>query len=587
MPTEQDSLLNKQEQRRQLRNDTSDLNNRTESHTEVPSYYSRSGANERSPLLDPSDPAVSPLNSSYVWTLRLFLLILTAITFAWFTILLINCFVTIPFILFRTSGFLELDLAILNILILLLAIFAFQTPSEITLKFGYIVAGETLIQLLLVLLIPYFRRYYGALGIFSLLWSFLVSSCALVLSPIVVLKGKTQEEIRLTGRPETRRTWGEMFRLSSSLTLLSVLVVVPYTIIFLGFLLEIYDSTQLVSRNGPASGGQLIPIYDTKSHLHSKSSYFSYSVYIECTPENLNVEAPHPKAPRPPVVVIESDDRVTSQALYKGWVEELYKDDKVARVCFWNRPGRGFSDVAPSPYRLESATEALTYALNTVLGSTNKTSSESSGNDTIPFANRTLALVSHGLGGIYSRAFAAKHVSQIQSITLIDTLHEHLLHHELGATSRGFLLWLRGLASPFYISRQLSWLLHQQGPLARFLGLEPDSNNDYSHYQFPFKTRPQEIKATLQDQISAANGALFENLSKTTDVLAGSKVPLAVVSSAQSIKKRYKWDEYQRLLTKVTSNNVAWEIFEGPHSVWVAEKAKYQLQQLFLNVLKE
>jgi pimeloyl-ACP methyl ester carboxylesterase len=551
---------------------------RQDSNTSVPRYYGTS--TERTPLLDPDDPAVSPLNLLRVWNFRLFLWILVGFGSIWATILFVNEFVTIPFIVTKTSGFLELDFTILAIISLLLGIFNFTVPSEAQLNIGYFLIGQLAFQLLLTLLIPSLRRYYNVIGIITIAFTLLAVMSSLVLAPIIVKHGKHHEEVRLTGRVETRWTVTEWLKASSTVFLATLLVAVPFTLIFLGFLLDVYDRARLFHGAGEGTNGIFVPIQSTSYGVHT-SSYLSYSVYVQCTPENENVAGSNQ-----PVVVIESDDRVSSQAFYKGWLEELHADNKLSRVCLWNRPGRGFSDVAPTPFTLDDATNALTIALTAALLPENATDKGTLSTDGVLFQNHTLALVSHGLGSVYSRAFASKHSSQVQSLTLIDPIHEKLLSRYLGRPSRGFFIWLHGLLSPLSITRQLSWLLHQRGPEERYLGIT-NSVNDFDQYKLPFKTRSSELKATLQEQILAFNGRMSSQLEQTTKVLSNSNIPLAIITSAQSARTRDHWNDCQRELTKITNNNVAWEILDGPHDVWVAEKAKFELQKLFLNVLKE
>lgn len=577
--SQQPTTTNKNHRRRSSVSIGDDISTRHDSYTRVPRYYNTS--TEQTPLLNPDDPAVSPLNLLKVWNFRVFLWFFVGFGCFWATILFVNGFVTIPFIFTKTSGFLELSLNIVAILSLLLSIFNFSVPSKAQLNIGYFLAGQLSFQLLLTLLIPSFRRYYNVIGITTMVFTLISVVLSLVLAPIIVNRGKGHEEMRLTGRVETRWTLGEWLKASSTVTFVIFLVAIPFILIFLNFLLDVYDTARLFHGAGEGTKGIFVPIQSTGYTAHT-SNYLSYSVYVQCTPENEHVSDKNQ-----PVVVIESDDRVSAQAFYKGWLEELYADNKVSRVCLWNRPGRGFSDVAPSPFNINDATNALTVALTAALLPENATNDNNLITDSsIFFQNKTLALISHGLGSIYSRAFAARHFSQIQSLTMIDPIHEKLLSQYLGRPSRGFFIWLRGLLSPLSITRQLSWILHQKSPQERYLGITK-SVSDFKQYELPFKTRSSELKASLQEQILALNGGMVSQLEHTSDVLGESNIPLAIITSLQSSKSRYHWNEYQRELTKITNNNVAWEILDGPHSVWISEKARFELQKLFLNVIKE
>lgn len=102
--------------------DSASLNSRPESYTQIPRYRPSSAEiddndlegnefrdNERRPLLDPSDPAVSPLNLKGVRFMKLALSAMLIFTYVLAIVLFINCFVSLPFIKLRTSGFLELE----------------------------------------------------------------------------------------------------------------------------------------------------------------------------------------------------------------------------------------------------------------------------------------------------------------------------------------------------------------------------------------------------------------------------------------------------------------------------------------------
>lgn len=581
-----DENLNKH-QRQDATRDLSTLNSRRDSYTHIPRYYSPPGhhPSERTPLLDPDDPAVSPLNLRGVQLLRGVLWLMIVVTCLWALLLFINCFASIPFITIRTSGYFELDLTIMSLITLLLAVLLFTVPSGAELSTGYFLTASLALIFLLMIAIPYMRHTYGVSGIFSGAWALASVGVSLVITPYVVKWGKDYEEERLTGRLENRRTLTEWFKLSFSLILLLVLVVIPGMLLCFGFLLNVYDTARLLHGKGAATEGIFVPIVSKEvagfRFIHSHD----YSVYIECTPENEHEHVagtpPHIPSP-PPIVLLEADDSTSAQSFYNGWIHDLYEDKKVSQVCFWNRPGRGFSDVAPSPFSLDASTHALTIALNRILSPNTTDTKTFDFSDEFPFHNRTFALVSHGVGGLYSRAFAARHSKSIHSLFLIDTLHEDLVHKFMGLPSRGFSLWLKGMISPFAIRRQLSWLLHHKGPESRYL-------SDATNGKFAFRTNPNELKASLQEQITALNGVTNALIKNANDVLMNTRIPLAVVSSAQSIIKyqQYDWRSLQRKLTKVTSNNVAWDIMDGPHELWTDVASKLQLQKLLVNLLQE
>jgi pimeloyl-ACP methyl ester carboxylesterase len=522
-------------------------------------------------LLDPDDPAVSPLNLKSVRTLRLTLYIMLVLTFIWAILLFINCFVSIPFIIrLRTSGFLELDMTVVSFISLLIALLFFNLPTRVERVMGYSITTLYFIQFILMWTIPHLRHTYSIVGIVTTGWTWFSFLVALVITPIVVQWGKEHEEVRLTGRRENRRTVTEWLKISLSFLLLNLFVIIPSILFFCGFMLDVYDTTRLITRTGDATVGSFVPVTTTGHHR--------YDVYIECTPTHKRLNPPLPDNRDPPIVLIEADDRVSAQAIYEGWVEELYNINKVAKVCFWNRPGRGFSDVAPSPFSLSESASALTTALETVLQEENNEDATN-----VPFQNHSLAIVAHGFGGLYARVFAAQYISSIHSIFLIDTVHEEILRRTIGPIARGFGLWVRGVTSPFALKRQLSWIIHGKGPRFRYLsGLSKVGKGGLA-----FDTHSSELKASLQEQIGALSGITQNEVEESNAILQGSNIPLGVVASAQSIRNDKEWSGLQKRLGKLTANNVAWEIYDGPHEIWAARKAKEQLQELYSHIVRE
>lgn len=107
------SLLgNRQQGSRTHQADIDSLGSRNDSYSDIIQYRGVDDEDydhEHRRLLDPDDPAVSPLNLKVVQSMRLGLTILLAFTYVWAIILFVNCFVSVPLIKLRTSGFLELE----------------------------------------------------------------------------------------------------------------------------------------------------------------------------------------------------------------------------------------------------------------------------------------------------------------------------------------------------------------------------------------------------------------------------------------------------------------------------------------------
>ena len=111
------SLLDRKQVSPNQHDDTDLHSSASDSYSQIPRYPSQPSGNnheehnysERTPLLDPDDPAVSPLNLPGVQAMRIILAVMLALTYFWTILLFINCFVSVPFMKLRTSGFLELE----------------------------------------------------------------------------------------------------------------------------------------------------------------------------------------------------------------------------------------------------------------------------------------------------------------------------------------------------------------------------------------------------------------------------------------------------------------------------------------------
>lgn len=688
-----------------------------------PGQLESASATERTPLLDPSDPLVSPLNLSAVRSLRNTLWVLLGFSIVFTIFLFINTFISFYVPLLNTSffrllptsilsglvsitpkdsGFPELILVFLADISLLLSLFFFTFPTSTDRLLGIVAASALFLSLLLTSFIPGLRqRYNGASLPLAIGWYFLSATLGLIVSPTIVLWGKTHEEVRLTGRRETRRTVREWLAVSLSVIVSGIFVVLPSLLFFADSCLNVYDYARLHKEMGT---GLFVPIYpnplststpSSSSSLWSESQYTQnnndpvhlalepigkgedsgyhkpwkpllvenpYHVFVYCTPRQKSgggvgggngnkgsgnggnggggIARPPSSQPGPdgkpaPIVLVEADSypAISAQAFVEGWLDELFNANKIAQICYWNRPGRGFSGEAPSPFSPGMAADALTVALSKALretgdlddGNNDDDDNDTNGSDkwnnnsTHAFGNNSFAIVAHGLGGIYARVFAARHLPNVHSITLVDAFPEELLSTRVGRIPHGFGVWMKAAWSVLGIDRQLSWIVHRRGPRSRELGLLAGSNT-------------KELKASLQEQMSACVGLfgfddyfndnnhiddftttnsivvdtnkipkinihpkytstphsqMRRDIEASNLVLEGSIIPLAVLSSASHVRSDKEWSNYQRKLTKVTSNNVAWEVLEGPHELWRSPAAKTKMQQILVNILEQ
>lgn len=218
----------------------------------------------------------------------------------------------------------------------------------------------------------------------------------------------------------------------------------------------------------------------------------------------------------------------------------LMADNMVAnftidRYCFYDRPGFGWSDNAPSPFSAGMDADVLSEAL-------------ARAGEKGPWV-----LVSAGVGSIYSRIFSSRHGTEVEGLLLIDPLHEDLLSR-IGASHRGFMLWLRGVLSPLGIDRILGTLFKGRTIVDRIYGRSAYQTGKY-------------IKAKLQENLVA--NSLTKNEAISSRAIQNKDTPLVVVSSGVEMRVDSQWEKSQRDLTHLTRKLVGWDVIEGaPHEVW-------------------
>ena len=174
-------------------------------------------------------------------------------------------------------------------------------------------------------------------------------------------------------------------------------------------------------------------------------------------------------------------------------------------------------------------------------------------------------LVGAGVGSIYSRVFSSRHGTEIEGMLLVDPLHEDLLHRELGTTSRGFWLWLRGILSPLGIDRIPGALFKGRSREDRVWGRVAHQNS---------KT----IFAKLQEGLVA--GSLTKREATTSRAIQYQDTALTVVSSGKMIDRDPTWKSRQEDLTKLTHNLLNWDIVDdAPHEVWSTAEGRELLEK--------
>ncbi|KAF1353636.1 hypothetical protein BDV97DRAFT_346984 [Delphinella strobiligena] len=486
--------------------------------------YERREADERTRLLpsqprpphvdgylDPDDPAVSPYNLWTVRFLRYVTVLFLVITFLWWVLLLVSIFVSPPGLHTRGSGFFDFSYTTLTAGNLLVALLFFSAPSSAMRISMAIVSAILLVDMIIILAVPRLRVEEGWPGIASVVWATMIGLWC-VLTDRVVAWGKREEEERLTGRPETRRTLREWLAV-----LIATLIMVVYIII------TVFMTATLVLRARDSTlemEGERILVDGDK-----------YQVHLACYG---NVTYDDAGSPVPTVMLEAGEGPPEFDLEHWGWA--AWQNGTIrGRWCVFDRPGYGWSDNAPSPHSAGMSADALSEAL------------------AVSGEEGPWILVSAGYGSIPSRIFSARHVRNIAGIMMVDPLHEDLLHR-IGTPGRGFLLWGWGVISPLGIQRVLGALFNGATREDRVYG-----KSAYQGGKF--------IKAQLQENLVA--DSLTKNEVTSARTIQSPEVPLVVISSGISVRRDSEWERKQEDLTHLTDNLISWDVVnKAPHEVW-------------------
>lgn len=464
----------------------------------------------RDGFLSPDDPAVTPYNLWSVRFLRYFTVLFLIFSFLWWVLLLVSIFVSPPGMHSRGSGFFDFAYTSLTVGNLLIILLCFSTPSKAAQITCLVLAVLLLADTILIVSVPRLRFEEGWVGIASVVWALFISIWT-VFTDRVVAWGKQEEEERLTGRAEPRRTLREW---CGVLTSTVVLIVLAIAIVLL--------SATLILR---ARDSSLAP---------PGERYFvdgdKYQIHLFC--EGNHTDSSGKKLP---TVLFEAGEGPFEEG-FMGVAIAALKNGSISRYCYSDRPGIAWSDNAPSPFSASMASDVLSEAL-------------ARAGEEGPWV-----LVSAGVGSIYSRIFSARHgASQIKGLLLVDPLHEDLLY-KIGTAHRGFTLWVRGILSPLGLDRNMGALFTGRTREDRVFG-----QSAYQGGKF--------IKAKLQECLVA--DSLTKNGIGSARTIQSRDVPLAVVSSGIETRKSDLWKSKQSDLSTLTDNLVGWDVInKAPHEVW-------------------
>ncbi|KAI9680006.1 MAG: hypothetical protein M1817_005021 [Caeruleum heppii] len=459
--------------------------------------------------LTPDDPAVSPYNLWSVRALRYFTVIFLVISFLWWVLLLVSIFISPPMMHSRGSGYFDFSYTTLTTGMLLIILLFFATPSKAAQVACLVLAVLLLVDMIIILAVPRIRVEEGWVGISSVVFATLMAIWT-VLTDRVVAWGKREEEERLTGREETRRTLREWLAVMISTILMFVLIIVV-----------VLMSAVLILRARDAS---LAPPGERYYVDGDK-----YQVHVYCEGKDTDDQGN-----RVPTVFVEGGEGPVEDGLVPFAANAL-ANGTISRYCYWDRPGFGWSDNAPSPMSAGMAADALSEAL-------------ARAGERGPWV-----LVSAGVGSAYSRVFSSRQGREVKGLMLIDGLHEDLLYR-IANPGRGFMLWARGIISPLGLDRLSGALFKGRTREDRVYGKSAYQGGRY-------------LKAKLQENLVA--NSLTKNELASARHIQSKKTPLVVVSSGIEVKRDSEWERKQRDLSQITRNLLAWEVVNGaPHEVW-------------------
>ena len=428
----------------------------------------------------------------------------------------------------RGSGFFDFSYTTLTIGLLLVSLLFFSSPSRAMRIEAAIVASLLLVDMIIIVSVKRVRAEEGWVGIASVVWTVLMAvwfNC----TDRIVEWGKRQEEERLTGRPENRRTLKEWL----SIFVASFILVVYMIIVILMTATLIIRSTDV----GLEMPGDRWYVDGDK-----------YQIHVACVG---NVT--HTGSKRNPTMLLEAGEEPVEYE-FEYWAYSAFNNDTISRYCYWDRPGYAWSDNAPSPHSASMSATALSEALA-------KAGEEG------PWI-----LVSAGYGSIVSRIFSSTHRDSVAGIMLVDGLHEDLLHR-IGSPGRGFTLWGYGILSPLGIPRIVGALFQGR------------TREDRVYGRFAYQSG-KFIKAQLQENLVAESLTKNEILSART--IQKPSTPLVVISSGIKVRTDRDWERKQEDLTTITENLLDWNVVnKAPHQVWKTYDGRQEMEKGLAKLVKE
>jgi hypothetical protein len=271
--------------------------------------------------LSPDDPAVSPYNLFTVRLIRYITIFLTIVSFLWWTAQLVSTFVTPPGFHARGGGFFGFSYASVALVVLIVSLAFFSAPSKSSRILTFVMIVLLMVHMITILAVESTRHEEAWVGVASVVWALLMAIWVLV-AGYTVQWGKTEEEERLTGRPETRRTvleWTEVTLETIALSALSaVLVLMTCTLV-----LRAVDASL-------APPGQRYWVDDDK-----------YQIHVHCYGNRTDTLGGPVRT-----VLFEAGEDPAEYGLWQ-FADNAVRNGSISRYCFADRPGVAWVGTSP------------------------------------------------------------------------------------------------------------------------------------------------------------------------------------------------------------------------------------------------
>lgn len=265
------------------------------------------------PYLSPDDPAVTPYNLFTVRFTRYLTIVLTLITFLWWVLLLISLFITPPGLSTRGSGFFGFSYASVALSTLIVQLLFFSAPSKSARILAVVMAVLLVIDMIFILAVPKIRREEAWTGVASEVWALLMAIWA-VIADRTVQWGKKEEEERLTGRRESRRTLLEWVEVLLSTIFLILLALVTFLL-----------TCTLIQRTVDSRRTPPGVLYWVDSN--------KYQIHLHCAGNETDSNGN-----KLPTVLFEGGEDPVENGLWQ-FADNALANGSFSRYCFADRPG--------------------------------------------------------------------------------------------------------------------------------------------------------------------------------------------------------------------------------------------------------